>query len=254
MGRAEENTGLIFLFIGLGGIGAYFTNFQGFKEWVDTYILPAPSIIGGDGDDDEGEFEEEFKEPKKVVKPAPPRVTAFTCVSYPRCNTVTGSTARKECCCNNKCSLLKKSNQTMSPRLSGNLCLCNFKTKTVTPPKCTGPCPLGKRPALVNGRCTCANCTNTCGSCYDRIANCACKLNTNKLTHSDTYCKSTCGGYSCWTNYPCPNRGARAQKCVKGTCAQARAAWIAAYSCKSSLARAHNATTYNNYAQVPTVA
>ena len=240
------------------GLFAYVTNLGGFRDWVTEHMpgVAPPGVFGDTGGDEKSDTK-----PKPVKNDPPPRTgSTFNCVTYPRCNTqVSGTDARKKCCCNNKCALLGRTMKSVN--LFTGECLCNPKTtpSAPTPASCTGACPLGKRWAIVNGRCSCINCANTCGSCYDRVANCACKLNTNKLTHSDTYCKSTCGGYSCWTNYPCPNRGARAQKCVKGTCAQARTAWIAAYSCKSSVARAYP-TRYPQEAldegmmQVPTLA
>lgn len=221
----------------LGGIGAYVTNFMGFKAWADTHIIqqPLPPVTN----------EPPYTEPPPVTNEPQPKPVpvgnigtqtgnTFNCVSYPRCNTVSGTDARKKCCCTNKCSLMKKSNQTMSPTMSGNMCYCNFRTTSTAPTSCTGPCPLGTRPALISGRCTCAKCTNTCTGCYDRVSNCGCKLNTSKLAYNDGNCQISCGNRTCWTNVPCGG-SSKVKVCVDGnSCTTAKNAWLAKYACKST--------------------
>lgn len=224
----------------VSGVGAYVLNVGGFRDWLNTQITGGESEIYTDG---------EFGEGKKTTSSTSSNPCAGGNVSWIDPNYAKCSNGMV-CWSNVPCGGTKK----VAVCGSGftrdgirNAWIAKYKCKTVgtTPPppvsSCTGACPPGKRWAIVNGRCACAACKNTCDKCSDRGLNCQCKVNPNKVSYSDQYCKQLCNGMSCWTNYPCPNRGARAQRCVKGTCAHARAAWLAAYSCKSSFAYARQA-------------
>lgn len=237
----------------IGGVAAYVTNFQGFKDWVDSQVggggggCPAGShydsngVCVPDNDGGGGGGGDDKPEPEKAKEVGKPVGSTWNCISYPRCNTqVSGTDARKKCCCDNKCALMKKPNQTMSPKmnLSTGLCLCNFKTKSTLPTKCLGPCPSGQTPGIVNGRCGCKACTPCKAPCYVRSTGCSCKLNENALFHNDGVCTMSCGGRACHYNFPCGGK-TKVKVCVNGGCAQAKTAWLAKYGCKSRMAQAY---------------
>jgi hypothetical protein len=234
----------------IGGVVAYMSNFMGFKDWVDARTqggegqpVSPYEETGGSGKtvkEEEGDIIGKLLNPKPYVAP-------FSSGRSGNCSWDTkGGWCWDSSACGGKCrtciSGVKTTNVSDGCGRARNYFLNNYTKcssckKTPSPTSCTGPCPLGKRPGLVSGRCGCVNCTNTCSACYDRVSNCGCKFNASKIIHKDTNCSIGCNGYACWTNYPCINRGARAQKCVKSaSCTTARAAWLAAYGCKSSQA------------------
>lgn len=102
---------------------AYAGNVGGFKTWVDNAVSAQP----------------------------PTPTTTWQCVSYPRCNTVAGTDARKKCCCTNKCSLLGRTFKSVD--FKSGLCLCNPKASP-------GGCPyegcknLTKGPGCFQCRCS----------------------------------------------------------------------------------------------------
>jgi hypothetical protein len=231
---------------GVAAIGMYYTNFMGFREWVTTQL---GGSTGGGGGGVAGNI------------------------------TDTGGTSRGGCDitpCKNQCvARYQHTAFTINPKASSDCktCYCNptLAKSSTTTPTCTQQCANrypGRTPRVTNGICYCdpkpvTSCP-PCAPCYVRSGvGCTCKFNELGILHNDQYCKTSCGGVSCWTNYPCPNLGARAQKCVKGTCTQARAAWLATYGCKSAYARSYSyyaaARTGDEYydeemERVPTIA
>ena len=263
MGSAD--TFITFTFVtGFSAIGAYAINLLGFKDWVDANVLrpvtaePVPPTDG----------QPPAKEP-----------TSGKTGTYSTFNAPLGKLFQYQgmwCWRNNKCGGGQVSvcgKVSCNPSRPNSECLVYrdwvaryaCKPKVVAPPKpkpvgpCYGPCPLGKRPGVVGNACGCIACVGACSACYDRGLNCTCKLNNSKIIHKDANCAIGCNGYACWTNYPCVNRGAKAQTCVKAAnCTTARAAWLKQWGCKSSMARAYFNNAYSRYGDqleaMPTVA
>ena len=268
MGRGEENTGLILGFVALGGVAAYATNYAGFKDWIDYEIGRPREYQEPNPDEEEGKWDEEFKdEPKKKVNPPPQRLgTVFNCTSYPNCNKVAGTDARKACCCNNKCSLLGRAlvngKYYKSINYSTGECFCNPKAAAPPPPPkpaCT--CPFGKVNPILTGK----DCTAACCRLYG-TARCSTK---NAVLNSKNQCvctttatvvhNSNCTSVensTCWKSSGCYNgKTGIYATCIsgRGRCTDARAAFVKKYGCPVYFAQAYPAV-HNNYAQVPTVA
>lgn len=47
MGKGSVDAGLIFGFVAIGGVGAYVTNYAGFKDWVDYNFFMRPQEYQG---------------------------------------------------------------------------------------------------------------------------------------------------------------------------------------------------------------
>lgn len=213
--------GEIMVFSGIGLIAAYFGNIMGFRDWFNSNISHGDPIIDGEFGDGNGDT-------TSTTSPCSGKNVTWVDPNFAKCSNGAVCWSNTPCGGTKKVSVCGEHYTRDSIREAW---LAKYKCKT----------PATKPPVVTPKPVTCPK----CGNCYTQTKSpdgksCYCKFNGSMLTYNDANCKSTCDGYSCWTNYPCPNLGARAQKCVKGTCAQARAAWIAAFGCKSSLARAYN--------------
>jgi len=56
LGRLAKNIGLVFVFIGVGVVGAYFTNYAGFKDWVDYNFFTRPQRYQELSPEEDGTF------------------------------------------------------------------------------------------------------------------------------------------------------------------------------------------------------
>lgn len=177
------NAGDVVLYSMAGAVAAYVTNFMGFRDWVASQSGAFGEVGGGaveqyeeKGGSGKTVKEEEQDIISKLLNPkpyVPPKTgTTFNCVTYPRCNTVSGTDARKKCCCTNKCSLLGRTFKSMN--YSTGECFCNPKATTVTP--------------LTNPACICGGGITGCG-------------NLGSFATSAT-CRSCCCTKICAAKYP----------------------------------------------------
>lgn len=229
----------------VGGVAAYVTNFMGFKAWADTHLIqqppppPPPPPTNGNGN-----------EPPIKNDPSPKPGNTFKCVSYPRCNTVSGTDARKRCCCNNKCSLLGRAlvngRYYKSINYSTNECFCNPKT-VAPPPKPTCSCPFGKVNPILTGRACTEACCRLYGSarCSTKKAvinsknQCVCTTTATVVHNSN--CTSV-ENSTCWKSSGCYNgKTGIYATCIsgRGRCTDARAAFMKKYGCPVYLAQAY---------------
>ena len=267
MARGEENVGLVLAFVGIGGVAAYATNYAGFKDWIDYQIGRPREYQEPNPDDEEGKWDEEFKdEPKKKVNPPPPRKAncyylGSNCQICKALNTVEwkgiskGKTQYKA----NKIPAGWTDQQACSQIAKLFVATCNATSPP--PPKPTCSCPWGKVNPILTGK----DCTAACCRLYGN-ARCSTK---NAVLNSKNQCvctttatvvhNSNCTSVensTCWKSSGCYNgKTGIYATCIsgRGRCTDARAAFVKKYGCPVYFAQAYPAV-HNNYAQVPTVA
>ena len=128
-------------------------------------------------------------------KPAGSSVsTTFKCKTNPGC---TGSTA-KQCCCSSQCRKIANG-RSMSPRVSGNTCYCNFKAKTS-----------GGGGSSTGGYVSGCGCKSTpgCNSVggYNSCLDCCCKGQCKKMANGRSYSPRV-SGRTCYCNFKSKSSG-----------------------------------------------